>query len=42
MARRKQSNFDIWEFIGFLTAIPFIPFIFADSWNRTQRRKRRR
>lgn len=42
MPRKKQNDFGIWEVIGFLTAIPFIPFIFADSWNRTQRRKRRR
>jgi hypothetical protein len=42
MPRRKNHGIGIWEVIGFLTAIPFIPFIFIEEWNKVQRRKRRR
>lgn len=41
-SNNKSSGFGIWELIGFLTSLLWLPFIFSDSWERTQRRKNKR
>lgn len=38
----KSSRFGIWELIGFLTSLLWLPFIFIDEYNKIQRRKHRR